>query len=193
MGKYQMRHELMINIHKELLQQIRERENHIWKFWGILISALGSVLSGKYLEYESGYTWLFFVGAGFALIILYWGMGVVINYGYHHRMFQKVLFNIEKNGGLVGRNIIPKGWNPCKNVDKLDLPGLYKVHFIAFYSAFVLVSLSSLCVLYTILKEKNLRIVGIIAFFLIIGISLYYYKSCCCKSWLRKKMDKICV
>ena len=95
-----MDEELMRNIHMELLHEIRERENGIWKFWTIIISALGILVSGKYFENkylpEEYHPWLFLFGAAFALTFLSWGVGMILTYGHHYRMFQKLLFTIEK-------------------------------------------------------------------------------------------------
>lgn len=183
-----MDEELMRSIHMELLHEIRERERGIWKFWTIIISALGALVSGKYLgkyspEYEP---WLFVLGAVFALILLSWGVGIVLTYGYHYRTFQRVLFNIEKKGCLTGE-IIPCEWNPCKKFSKLDLPGLYKVHFWAFSFAIVLVVLSSLW-LFPKTTYRYYVLTGGPALSVVALVCLYYYS----RRRLRKKMGDIC-
>jgi membrane protein implicated in regulation of membrane protease activity len=112
---------LMLDIHKELLQEIRERERDILKFWAIFISAFGSwiLAAGKFLDNfgkcnePSGYLWIFLVVSVFALILLAWGLCLVLYYGYHYRMFQKVLYAIEEKQNLTKEGIIPHKWNPC--------------------------------------------------------------------------------
>jgi hypothetical protein len=117
-----MDEELMRDIHKELLQEIRERESDIWKFWTIFISAFGgwTAAAWKYFDNSgkcndsSEYLLIFLVVSAFALILLSWGLCLVLYYGYHYRMFQKVLYDIEKEQGLIKGKIIPYKWNPCR-------------------------------------------------------------------------------
>jgi hypothetical protein len=123
---------LMGDIHKDLLQEIRERERGIWQIWTILISALSiwALAFGKYLsKYSitkalalgvelgehsttSEYIWLFVGVSLFVLILLSWGVGIVYTFGYHYRMFQTTLYKIENEQCLTER-IIPPAWDPC--------------------------------------------------------------------------------
>lgn len=113
-------HNVILSKHNELLQEIRKRESSIWKFWTILISALGTwslALAGS-SKYPKN-PWLLPGASAFVLILLFWGVGVVLTYGYHYRSFQVVLCNIEKAYNL-NEVIVPSSWNPCEQREDIE-------------------------------------------------------------------------
>jgi len=145
----EMGRQLMVDMHKDLLQDFRERERGIWQIWTIMLTAAGSwiLALGKYLgkhdtssmvnsftlslgKYSLVYgkskaipsqSFYALVAAKvFALALIHWGMNIIYTFGYHYRMFQITLFKIEEKGGLVGKKVIDNDWDPCQSKKKGD-------------------------------------------------------------------------